>query len=412
MRLWSAFAGAMMLCVAAGASAQESAPAAAPAPAPAAADDHRTQFPLFMRDSYVTLRGGWIGYLFSSTQLEPGFAAESIEKPRPAVRLDFFGHHFTKNLGAQVTYMRPGQFVEYNDINGKNGNHPVSNAYAGVTFVWEQPFADKLSAYLEGGYGVTSRSGIVIAGKTALQPAFYGSALVGGGLTYTWTPAFDVLLGATYSPGRQAFQQPSTRMYTLGLRYNLRELPAATVAENRDAGFFFPANMVRVGFSTNLLGYGVNDVFSKWVVIFWGGHVETQQGLSLEYEHPVFHTKKVFEFDFGASASIWKTDLKNETFRTVSAYPLARFYFLRNESTDAYFSYSIAGPTYISDYMLDDLNTGSKFTFQDMMGVGAFFGTPRRINAEISIKHFSNGNLATSNAGIKIPLTFKIGWVF
>jgi hypothetical protein len=38
-----------------------------------------------------------------------------------------------------------------------------------------------LSAYVEGGYGVTSRSGIVIDGKTAL-PAHYGSALVGGGL--------------------------------------------------------------------------------------------------------------------------------------------------------------------------------------------------------------------------------------
>ena len=92
-----------------------------------------------MRDSYVSLRVGYIGYLFTATQLEPGFEAASIERPRPAVRLDFFGHHFTRNLSAQVTYMRPAQFVEYNDINGKNGNHPVSNAYAGLTFSWEQP---------------------------------------------------------------------------------------------------------------------------------------------------------------------------------------------------------------------------------------------------------------------------------
>jgi hypothetical protein len=406
MRPWSALAAVLMLCLATGASAQE------PAPAPAPADDTRTQFPAFMRDSYVSLRVGWIGYLFSSTQLEPGFQAESIEKPRPAVRLDFFGHHFTRNLAAQITYMRPGQFVEYNNINGKNGNHPVSNAYAGPTLVWDQPLTDTLSAYVEGGYGITSRSGIVIDGKIALQPAHYGSALVGGGLVYHWTPAFDVLLGATYSPGRQAFQQPSTRMYTTGLRYNMRALPAETVAENRDAGFYFPTNSVRVGFSTNLLGYGVNDVFSKWVVIFWGGHVETQQGLSLEYERTLFHTRKIFEFDLGASASIWRTNAKSETFRTLSAYPLVRFFFSRNATADTYFSYSIAGPTYISDYLLDDLNTGAKFTFQDMMGVGGYFGTPRRINAEISIKHFSNGNLATSNAGVKIPLTFKIGWVF
>ena len=401
MTVRSVCTGLLMLALAGAAAAQEP-----------PAEDTRTQYPAFMRDSYVSLRVGYIGYLFSATQLEPGFAAASIERPRPAVRLDFFGHHFTRNLSAQVTYMRPAQFVEYNDINGKNGNHPVSNAYAGLTLSWEQPISPTIGAYLEGGYGVTSRSGIFLDGKTALQPAHYASALVGGGLTWKWTPTIDVMLGATYSPGRQAFEQPSTRMYTLGARYNMRPIEGATVAAARDAGYLFPANVVRAGIATNLLGYGVNDVFSNWVVIFWGGHVETQQGLSLEYERNVFHTKKLFAFDIGASASVWKTNEKNQTFRTLSAYPLVRFFLLRNDTADAYFSYSIAGPTYISEYQLDDLNTGAKFTFQDMMGVGAFLGASRRVNAEISIKHFSNGNLATSNAGIKIPLTFKVGWVF
>ena len=401
MRWRRAFAGILMLGVATAAAAQD-----------ASSEDTRTQYPAFMRDSYVSLRVGYIGYLFTATQLEPGFQAASIERPRPAVRLDFFGHHFTKNLAAQVTYMRPGQFVEYNDINGKNGNHPVSNAYAGLTFSWEQPLTPALGWYLEGGYGVTSRSGIVIDGKTALQPAHYGSALVGGGLTYHWSPAFDVMLGATYSPGRQGFNQPSTRMYTTGVRYNMRPIETPTVIENRDAGNLFPANVVRVGYSTNLLGYGVNDLFSKWVVIFWGGHVDTRQGGSIEYERNVFHTKRLFAFDLGASASIWQTDARGDTFRTLSAYPLVRFFLVRNDTMDAYFSYSIAGPTFISEYQLDDLNTGAKFTFQDMMGVGAFLGKSRRLNAEVSLKHFSNGNLATSNAGIKIPLTFKVGLVF
>lgn len=401
MRLRAALTGALILGLATCASAQEAAP-----------DDTRTQYPAFMRDSFVSLRVGYIGYLFSDTQLEPGFVAASIEKPRPAVRLDFFGHHFTKNLSAQVTYMRPAQFVEYNDINGKNGNHPVSNAYAGLTLAWDMPLNEKLSAYVEGGYGITSRSGIVIDDKTALQPAHYGAALVGGGLTYHWTPTVDFMLGATYSPGRASFQQPSTRMYTTGVRYNMRPIETPTVISNRDAGNFFPTNIIRAGYSTNLLGYGVNDVFSKWVVIFWGGHVDTRQGGSLEYERNVFHTKKLFAFDLGLSASIWQTDAKGDTFRTLSAYPLVRFFLLRNDTADAYFSYSIAGPTFISEYQLDDLNTGAKFTFQDMMGVGAFLGKSRRLNAEVSIKHFSNGNLATANAGIKIPLTFKVGLVF
>jgi hypothetical protein len=365
-----------------------------------------------MSDSYFSLRVGWIGYLFSATQLEPGFHAESIEKPRPAVRIDFFGHRFTKHLSAQVTYMRPAQFVEYNNVNGTVGNHPVSNAYAGLTFVWDVALSPRVSAYGEGGYGVTSRSGFEINGKTALQPAHYAAGLLGGGFAYHATPNADVVFGATYSPGRRSFNQPSTRMYTAGLQYHMRPLPAAEVEENRDAGFLFPANVFRLGYTTNLLTYGVNDVFSKWIVIFWGGHVETKQGFTLEYERNVFHTKKRFAFDLGASASYWQSNGKQEGFRTLSAYPLVRFFLARGEFADTYFSYSLAGPTYISRTLIDGLETGAHFTFQDAMGVGVFLGKARRMNAEVGIKHFSNGNLATTNAGVKVPLTFKLGLVF
>ena len=258
-------------------------------------DDTRTQYPAFMRDSYVSLRGGYIGYLFTATQLEPGFQAESIERPRPAVRLDFFGHHFTKNLAAQVTYMRPGPVRRIQQHQRQerqsSGVERLRRADLRLGTAADRP---KLSAYVEGGYGVTSRSGIVIDGKTALQPAHYGSALVGGGLAITGRRRST---SCSARPIRRAARRSSSRRRACtppALRYNMRALPAATVAENRDAGFLFPANIVRAGYSTNLLGYGVNDLFSKWVVIFWGGHVDTKQGGSIEYERNVFHTKKRF----------------------------------------------------------------------------------------------------------------------
>jgi hypothetical protein len=46
------------------------------------------------------------------------------------------------------------------------------------------------------------------------------------------------------------------------------------------------------------------------------------------------------------------------------------------------------------------------------MAFGAFFGKARRINAEIGIKHYSNGNIFASNAAIKVPLTLTLGWAF
>ena len=96
----------------------------------------------------------------------------------------------------------------------------------------------------------------------------------------------------------------------------------------------------------------------------------------------------------------------------MSLYPLFRFFMARTEQADVYFGYSLAGPTYISQTVIDGLETGAQFTFQDFIGIGAYLGTTRRMSAEIGIKHFSNGNLFTTNASIKVPLTFTVGLAF
>ena len=405
MTLRTALTTALIVCAATCASAQEP-------PQKPDTDDARGQYPAFMTNSYFSFNVGAIGYLFTERQLEPGFQVESIDRPRLAVRADFFGHHFTKHVAVQVTYMRPARFVAYNNINGNKTTSQVSNAYAGLTLVGDAPLTPRVSGYIEGGWGVTSRSGIETTGGTALKGAHYAAALVGGGLAYHATPNMDLMLGATYSPGRQAFDQPSTRLFTTGIQYHMRPLPDAAVRETREAGFAFPANVVRLAVTTNALAYELNDFFSKKLPIFWGGNVETNRGVTLDVQRNVFHTKKVFAFDLGASASHWNSNENHDIFLTLSAYPLFRFFFSRTEPADVYFSYSLAGPTFISNTLLDGRDTGARFTFQDFMGVGAYLDTPRHINAEVSIKHFSNGNLFTHNASIKVPLTFTLGLVF
>ena len=398
---WSLFTGALFVCVSAGASAQE-----------AKSEDTRTQYPAFMANSYFTFDVGRIGYVFSGDQLEPGFKAASVDVPGLAVRVDLFGHHFTKHLSVQATYMRPAQFVAYHNVNGGEATRQVLTAYAGLTLVWEVALNARVSAYGEAGGGVTSRSGFEIDGKTALQSAHYAAGLLGAGLAYHAKPNIDVIFGATYSPGRKSLIQPSTRLYMSGIRYHMRPLPAATVEDNRRAGFAFPTSVVRLGYTTNLLTYGLNTFFSRKVPIFWNGNVETRRGFTLDYERNVFHTRKVFAFDLGASASYWTSNGNREIFRTLSVYPLFRFFVARIQPADVYFGYSLAGPTFISRTMIDAQDTGERFTFQDFMGVGAFFGKTRRMNAELGIKHFSNGNIFTRNASIKVPLTLTLGLAF
>ena len=85
---------------------------------------------------------------------------------------------------------------------------------------------------------------------------------------------------------------------------------------------------------------------------------------------------------------------------------------MRAHAADLYFAYSLAGPTYISKTRLDGFDTGHHFTFQDFMGFGVLAGKNRNLNVGVKIKHFSNGNVFTQNAGVKIPLTLSVGYAF
>ena len=79
---------------------------------------------------------------------------------------------------------------------------------------------------------------------------------------------------------------------------------------------------------------------------------------------------------------------------------------------DPYFFYTLGGPAFISRSLLDGIDTGKRFTFYDAIGLGAFLGVERRFNAEVKVAHYSNGNIFPENAGVKIPLTFCLGFCF
>jgi len=85
---------------------------------------------------------------------------------------------------------------------------------------------------------------------------------------------------------------------------------------------------------------------------------------------------------------------------------------VRTNPLEFYLSYSLAGPTLITRTIIDDEETGRRFTFQDFMNVGVFLGRTRRITAEVRITHYSNGNLFPQNPGVTIPLGFYLGSTF
>ena len=376
-------------------------------------EDTRTQYPALLANSYVSVNVGWVDDPLSSLQLQPGFRAGSVDVPHLAVRVVLVGHEFNKYLSAQGSYMRPVKYVSYRNVNGAAGtdHHYVRVDFGAVTLKTQAPIGRRLSAYGEGGVGFTSRTGFKINGAPGVSDEHFASALIGGGVDYHVSPTWDLTAGVTYSPGKASINQPRSVFSSGGFRYTMRPLPADVVDANRGAGFIFPEHVIHLEYSTGT-GYAINRFVSETVPIFWGGNVAIDRGLAAHYEQNVFHTRKIFALDAGASAGGYQSRDDKDRFYTLSLYPLFRFTILRLAPADLYFAYSLAGPTYISKTILDGQDTGHRFTFQDFMGFGVFAGKNRNLNVGVKINHYSNGNIFTQNAGVKIPLTFSLGYAF
>ena len=408
---------ALLCCAGTVVSAQQDA-ATEPTPPEAviqapARNDARAQYPAFLANSFVNLNLGYIDYPFSALQLEPGHQAESVQVPHASVRAVLFGRHFGRYFCGQVSYMRPVEYVRYQNVDGAENSRTVWTHFGTVTLQAHLPISERLSIFGEGGLAITNRSGFENGDVPVVRDAHFSSPLFGAGFEYRVNQTWDLVSSGIYIRPSDEHRQPRTLLVSTGFRINLRPLPADRVKETQDAGRIVPENLIQVGYATNAFGYGANNVLSKQVPIFWRGRAEVEQSVvNIQYHRNVFYTKKVFALDFGASFAQWKSNKNGETFRTFSVFPVMRFTVLSSKPADLYFLYSVAGPSYISRRIIDDLDTGSHFTFQDFMGVGVFMGARRQMNVEINLNHYSNGNIQLENAGVKIPLTFKVGYGF
>jgi opacity protein-like surface antigen len=373
------------------------------------AEDNRGQYPLLLSNSYLEFNLGYINYPFSNSHLLPGSRAERVRTPHLGMRI-VLGYRFNRYLSAQIGYMKPTNQLVYENVNGDQSNHSVWMHAGTFSVKPEFPLSKNLSLYGEAGLAVVTRRGFEINDIFIIDDTTYGAFLFGGGIDYRLNDNWDLIASTTYSPSNEKFNQPYTIFYFGGIRYNLHPLPADVVEQNSTTPFIFPRNIIIVSYSTNVMGYGLNNFFSH--AIFFGGRAEVADGIWIRYQRNVFHTRKFFSLDVGTSFGYWKSDKNEDEFFTISAFPVFRLTFLRTKPADLYFQYSIAGPSYISRITIDDKDIGEHFTFQDFMGVGVFLGSKRNFNAEINLNHYSNGNIFPHNDAVKVPLSFSIGYCF
>lgn len=386
------------------------------------AQNLRTQYPGMIANSFFEINLGYIHYPFDETHLLPGYEVENILIPRITPRIIPFGHNFNDFLSAQIIYMRPVLWVRYQNVSNPatgysdESNHPVFMNIGGFTLRAKMPLVQKLSVFGEAGLSVVMRSGFqeyMNPEQDIIPNAGYASVMLAGGFKYNLNKNWDLQLTASYTPGSETENQPPTSFIGAGFSFTMRELPQEKVEENAKTPYFFPLNSIHFAYSTNALGYGINKFVSEGKIpIFWGGYARVEKGFTLNYQRNVFHGKKIFSLDWGTNISYWKSEIDKQEFVTLSLYPLLRFSVLHTNVFDMYLTYSLAGPTYISGKNIDGKKTGPAFTFQDMMGLGAYIGKNKSINTEIRIGHYSNGNLFPENEGVMIPLTFNLGYTF
>lgn len=373
--------------------------------------EKRIQYPGALKNSYFGINIGYINYPFSSVQLEAGYTVEKITVPYIAPRITLFGHQFNKYLSAQITYIRPVDWVRYYNINGDKRSHTVWMNVAGLTVATQLPLNKKFFLLAEGGLGVVTRKGFELDSKSVVKNAIVTTILLGGALQYHLNRKWVLQLSTSWSPADGRKKQPQTIFYSFGFNYRLKELSPQKVTSNINNGYYFAKHLIQASYTTNALSYSVNDLFSKTLPLFWGGAAHVKQGLSLHYQRNIFHARKVFSLDWGAGLGYWKSRNNNDRVITFSVYPVLRFTAIRSLKTDLFFEYTVAGPTYISKTLIDKETTGRHFTFYDAMGIGIITGKQKKFTAGVRIAHFSNGNLFPQNDGVKVPLTFSLGYV-
>ncbi len=386
------------------------------------AQDERSQIPPLLQKSYFEVNIGAINHPFGQQHLESGYRLlDAVTVPPTAVRLVLFGYEFNKYLSAQITYMRPVIWVKYGQVLNEDANINVTDwrgvrmNVGGLTLKSTLPLSNNFSIYGEIGLGTITRKGFNDSNNhnaPVVRSVNYGTFLFGAGAKYHLSNRWALQLCTNYSPESKKNKQPYTTFVGTGFVYNFRPFTSERLKKAAELDYKHPKQWIQLGYTSNVLGYGVNNAVSGKIPLFWGGDAEVKSGVHITYQRNVFHGAKVFSLDWGVNASSWQTNVNNEQFFTFSIFPVFRLSFWHAKKFDAYFYYSVAGPSYISKTELDGKKLGTHFTFQDNMGTGMFFGESRNLNAEIRIGHYSNGNTSIDNEAVKIPLSLNFGYAF
>lgn len=372
----------------------------------------------FLERTFFQINLGYVNYGFDESLLNEGFTTSGYYKNPFSGRL-LLGYKIDKNWALQYGVMRPAVWFEFENVNGTDLKKSVFVNSWFLTLSRQFSLNDRWSLIAETGPARVTRKGFLLGTNRGVEDKDYFSVMSVAGLKYHLNNQWDLSAQAMFIPTESA-DQPSIYQFTAGFQYNLSNLVPKEFHETSDV--FFPKNTLQIGYANDAIGYAANKFFSMQarignfrsagLPVFWYGDAKASHTLHLNYNRTVYKGKKILTLGYGVSFTAFQSTIENDWVIALSVYPQINFYFWRNESFNMYANYSLIGPTYLSVEDIDGFETGPKVTYQDFMGVGAYFGKNNSYNAELKIIHYSNGNIFNRNAGVAIPLVFTFGKSF
>ncbi|AZQ43925.1 acyloxyacyl hydrolase [Nonlabens ponticola] len=371
----------------------------------------------FLSRTYVQFNLGALFNDFDGDVLEPGFTAGGTSANPFSGRI-LFGYKITEDLAIQYGVIRPAAWFEFNDVQGTDLSKTVwTNAWS-LTARKDFKLSSNWSLFAEAGPVNVTRVGFELGENTVVRDKQYLSILTASGVSYKLNDQWSLMAHAVYIP-KDTDNQPAIQQYNLGVQYNLSDLAPADETGVENGGNFFPVNTLQIGYGNDFIGYAPNKILSMnarvagtrglGIPIFWYGDAKASNTILVNYTRDVYRSRKFFSLGFGVSATAFESSLDKEWIGAFSIYPQVRFFFWRAAGFDAYATYSVIGPTFITKEDIDGLDTGPRITYQDFVAAGAYLGKDRKWNAELKIIHYSNGNNFTGNAGVAVPIVFQIG---
>ncbi|SCY15534.1 Lipid A 3-O-deacylase (PagL) [Nonlabens sp. Hel1_33_55] len=372
----------------------------------------------FLSKTYVQFNLGMIFNDFNERQLEPGFTFEDTSPNRFSGRI-LLGYEFAPDWAVQYGVLRPASWFEYNKVSGTNLSKSVWTNVWSLTAKKDFHFNDRWGAFVEAGPATVARKGFTLGTETGVEDYRYLSILAAAGVTYKLSDQWELLAHAVHIP-KDKENQPSIQNYSFGVQYNLSELAPKPTDDEASDRPFFPTHTLQVGYGNDFIGYAPNKIFSMnarvagteslGIPVFWYGDAKASNTVLANYTKTVYESKKFFSIGYGASVTAFENSIDKKWTGALSIYPHINFFFWRRDGFDAYGTYSVIGPTFITREDIDGVKTGPKVTYQDFMAAGAYFGKDRKWNAELKIIHYSNGNIFPRNDGVAVPIVFQLGY--